>query len=425
MTRPERPGRLPAAALRLGFTLVAPGLRILLARRLRRGKELPGRLSERFGRATLRRPPGPLLWLHAASVGETLSLMPVIHAVHAARPDIALLLTTGTVTSARLAAERLPPGARHQFVPLDVPRWVGRFLDHWRPDAAAFVESEIWPNLLLAAQARAIPLALLNARLSPSSLAAWRRAPGLARRLFGGFSLVWARSAADAARLRALGVAHPACEGDLKFAAPDLPVDPARLANLRSALAGAPVFVAASLHPGEETLIAAAHRQVAATQARLCTILVPRHPSRGPAMAEAIGASLASAGAAPAPGALHVADSLGELGLWYRLASAVFVGGSLVPHGGQNPLEPARFGRIIAMGPHTANFADAVAALTACGVLARVESAAALASWLGAALGSSVATEHLGVPGIAASRQYQNLPERAARALMALIQGGG
>ncbi len=424
MPRPEPRAKLSAAGLRLGFTLAAPALRLMLARRARRGKELPARLAERRGIDATPRPPGRLLWLHAASVGETMSILPVLHAVRARRPTLALLLTTGTLTSARLAADRLPSGALHRFVPLDVPAWVGRFLAHWRPDAACFVESEIWPNMLAAARARGVRLALLNGRISPRSLAAWRRVPRLAADLFGAFALVWARSADDAARLVALGATTPQCQGDLKFAAPDLPADPARLAGLRAILAGAPVFVAASLHPAEEAAAAAAHHACLASNPRLCTIIVPRHPARGPAMAAAVGASLASAGGQAAPGRLHVADSLGELGLFYRLADAVFVGGSLIAHGGQNPLEPARFGCMIAMGPHTGNFTDAVDALTASGVMTRVETAAGLSAWLAAVLADPAGREQRGAAGAAASRHYQDLPERAAEALIALMEGG-
>ncbi len=214
------------AALYAGAaTLAAPGLRLLLARRVRRGKEVAARLAERRGIAALPRPAGRLLWLHAASVGETVSMLPVLPAFAAAAPDASVLLTTGTVTSAELLARRGPEGrVLHRFAPLDVPRWVRRFLDHWRPDAAAFVESEMWPNLLASCRARGIPMMLVNARLSPRSFPRWRRAGGFARALFGGFARVQAQSAADAERLRALGAHSVTAPGNLKFAAPPLPV---------------------------------------------------------------------------------------------------------------------------------------------------------------------------------------------------------
>ncbi|HTQ70574.1 MAG TPA: glycosyltransferase N-terminal domain-containing protein, partial [Acidocella sp.] len=210
--------------------LAAPALRRMLRRRAARGKEIPERLAERQGVATLARPAGRLIWVHAASVGETMSALPLIRLL-AARG--AVLLTTGTVTSARLAAARLPAGAVHQFVPLDVPGWVARFLAHWRPDAAVFLESEIWPNLLKACDALGVKRFLVNGRLSAASTRNWKRAPGTARRLLGGFAAIHAQSAGDAANFRALG-AEPVLEwGNLKFFAAPLPVDEDALAGLR------------------------------------------------------------------------------------------------------------------------------------------------------------------------------------------------
>ncbi|WP_272911019.1 3-deoxy-D-manno-octulosonic acid transferase, partial [Falsiroseomonas oryziterrae] len=191
-------------AWRAGATLLAPLLPFHLARRARKGKEIAARLHERRGEGA-ERPPGRLFWLHAASVGETLSVLPVIEAMAARDPALSFLVTTGTVTSAELLARRLPgelaPRVAHRFAPLDVPAWTARFLDGWRPDAGAFVESELWPNLLAAAAARGVPMALVNARMSPRSFARWRRMPGLARVALGGFRLVLARSEGDAARL--------------------------------------------------------------------------------------------------------------------------------------------------------------------------------------------------------------------------------
>ncbi len=405
-----------------GATLAAPALRVLLARRVARGKELAGRLAERRGIDATNRPEGRLIWLHAASLGETLSILPVMDALAAVAPGVTLLLTTGTVTSARIAAERLPAGARHRFVPLDVPRWAARFLDHWRPDAACFVESEIWPSLLEAAARRDIPVALLNGRLSATSYARWRRAPGFARRLFGRLRLIWARSERDAARLGDLAGRAVAAPGDLKFASPALPVEAAALAAARAALGGAPVFVAASVHPGEDAMVAAAHAGLVASVPLLATILVPRHPGRGAEMAAAVGAGLRSSGAVPVAGGLYVADTLGELGLFYRLADCVLVGGSLVPHGGQNPLEPARLGRAIAMGPYTGNFEEACGALTAGGGLARVVDGATLRDWVAEMLGDAAARTRMGDAAAAASRHWEELPAAAAQALLAMME---
>ncbi len=279
-------------------TVAAPGLRLMLRLRQRRGKEVPGRLAERRGMDPTPRPAGRLIWLHAASVGETTSVLPVLPVLLEAEPDATILLTTGTVTSAELLSQRLDPGlARrvlHRFVPLDVPAWTARFLDHWRPDAAGFVESELWPNLLAACQVRKIPVMLINGRLSERSAAHWRRAPGLARHVLGGLARVQARSESDAARLRELGCAGVTTPGDLKFAAPPLPVDQRELQRLASMLAGRPVWLAASTHPGEEALIHAVHQTLTPHHAGLLTIIAPRHPERGAAIA-------AEAGRIPAP----------------------------------------------------------------------------------------------------------------------------
>jgi 3-deoxy-D-manno-octulosonic-acid transferase len=415
-------GALLAAAWSAAGTLAEPALRLMLASRVRAGKERKGRLAERRGIEAAPRPAGRLLWMHAASVGETISILPVLRELAALAPDLTLLLTTGTVTSADIAAARLPAGALHRFVPLDAPRWIGRFLDHWRPDAACFVESEIWPNTLAAARRRGIPLALLNGRLSERSFRHWRRAAGLSRRLFGGFALIWARSEADAARFAALGGAAARAPGDLKFAAAPLPADGAALAALRGAVAGCPVWVAASLHPGE--VVADAHGRLLARHPSLITILVPRHPRRGAAMAAGHALKRRSLGAPPCVGQLYLADTLGELGLFYRLACCAFVGGSLVAHGGQNPLEPARLGCPVAAGPHMENFAQACAALRQAGGLADVTEAAGLADWVDHMLSDPAARFAAAEAGRAAAQRWADLPERSARALLALVRAG-
>ncbi len=405
----------------------APGLRLWLRLRQRRGKELAGRLPERRGVDDEPRPPGALLWLHAASVGETVSILPVLAALEAAAPALTLLVTTGTVTSAALLASRLGPRARvlHRFVPLDVPAWVRRFLDHWHPDAAVFVESELWPNLLDACRRRGIPTMLVNARLSARSFARWSRLPGFARHVLGGFALIQAQSEADAGRLRRLGAAAVTAPGNLKFAAPPLPVDAVALADLRGHLANRPVWLAASTHPGEEALIFGVHRTLAATHPGLLTIVAPRHPERGARLAtEAADLPLARRGAGEGPPAagIWLADTLGELGLWYRLAPIVFVGRSLLPPGGgQNPLEPARLGCAIAVGPHTGNFLDAVRGLEDGGALQRVADAAALARWVDAMLRDPVACAAMGRAAGALASRDADLPGHTAAAILGLL----
>lgn len=408
----------------------APGLRLMLRLRLARGKELPGRLPERWGADDTPRPPGRLLWLHAASVGETASVLPVLDKVLDAAPELTVLFTTGTVTAATLLRQRLPPGhaARvlHRFVPLDVPAWVRRFLDHWRPDAAGFVESELWPNLIAACRARGIRMMLLNARLSPRSFVRWQYAPGLARDLLGGFERVQARSDLDAQRLRALGARNTDAPGDLKFIAAPLPVDEAEETRLRDVLADRPVWLAASTHPGEDAIVFAVHRRVADHRPGLLTILAPRHPDRGPAIAaEAapLPVSLRSSGhPPPAQSGIWVVDTLGEMGLWFRLAPIVFVGRSLLPPGGgQNPLEPARLGCAIAVGPYTGNFLDHVALLRESDALVTVQDAAELTAFVTAMLDDPAARQRMGERAIQAVRHQGDLAEQSAAALLALV----
>ena len=345
----------------LGHALT-PIVRIWIARRRARGREHPTRWPERFGQSSLLRPEGFLVWAHAASMGESLAILPLIERLRQERPDLLLLMTTGTVTSAALMAERLPAGVRHQFAPIDLPVAVTTFLDHWRPDLVLWTESELWPTTLHTLKRRGIPAILLNGRLSARSFARWQRAAPLVRAILNCFTRILARGPQDAARFAALGVNAPT-EGDLKTAAPPLPADPEELERLRELIGQAPLFLAASLHPGEEEPVAASHAALLPDYPDLITIIVPRHPVRGPEWAERLGADLRSKGADPTKSRVYIADTMGELGLWYRLSAFAFIGGSLVPVGGQNPLEPARLGCGVVTGPLTGNFVEAMAAL--------------------------------------------------------------
>lgn len=415
---------------RAASAVIAPGVPAWLHLRARRGKEVPERIRERWGDATRPRPEGALLWVHAASVGEAASLLPVLSALSRLAPDLTVLATTGTATSAALLADRLPLlglyRVIHQFAPLDIRGWVRRFLDHWRPDAAAFVESELWPNTVLETDARGIPMALINARMSVRSFDRWRRAPGLARALLSRFRLVQAQSGRDAGRLAQLGARGVEAPGNLKFAAPPLPADPDTLARLREALGPRPVWLAASTHPGEEEMVLEAHRALIQDHPDLLTVIVPRHPERGAeiaARAAAFGATRRSQGGGP-DGQVWVADTLGELGLFYRVAQVAFVGGSLVPHGGQNPLEAARLACPVVFGPHTWNFAEATAALIEAGGAVRVQDASALIGAVGDLLGDPVRRMAMGDAGAAAASRHGELPDRIARALLGLLGGG-
>ena len=352
-----------------------------LRQRCARGREDPARLEERFGHTGLARPPGPLVWVHGASVGESLSALPLVGRIRADWPSLNVLVTTGTVTSARLMAERLPPGVIHQYAPVDLPAAVEGFLDHWTPDLGLIVESEFWPNLLVRARARGVELALVNGRMSARSSRRWRRLRSVIGHLLGQFSLVLAQSREDEAHLRELGAADAKRLGNLKFAAAPLACDEAELAALRAAIADRPRWLAASTHPGEDEIAAEVHGALAPGHPGLLTILVPRHPHRGPEVAGRLHAAglavaLRSAGEAPGPDTeLYIADTIGELGLWYRLSDVVFVGGSLVPKGGQNLLEPTKLGCAIVCGPHMTNFLRVSEEMTRAGAARRVTGA--------------------------------------------------
>ena len=389
-------GRGVTPAAYRGLTRVlGPAVVPILRRRAARGREDPERIGERLGRAGRPRPAGTLVWLHAASVGEAVSLLPLIERLVAVRPDLAPLLTTGTVTSARLMAERLPASVLHQYVPVDRPDAVAAFLDHWRPDAALWVESEFWPNLVLETRRRGVPMALVNARMSPTSFRRWRRLPNLIAPILACFDPCLAQSSEEARRLAALGGAVARYVGNLKAAAAPLPADGEALAALRATIGDRPHWLAASTHPGEETIVAGVHRELKSRFPGLLTVIVPRHSSRGPGLADefrAAGLAVARRAAGEAIRAdtdVYLADTMGELGLFYRLADIVLVGGSLIPHGGQNPLEPARLGCALLHGRHMFNFTDMIDSLAAAGGARLVRDGEALTAALAILLADS------------------------------------
>ncbi|MCA3713261.1 glycosyltransferase N-terminal domain-containing protein [Phenylobacterium sp.] len=345
---------LPLALYGLATGLAEPLAPLVLKRRAKAGREDPLRLGERLGRAGAPRPPGPLVWLHGVSVGETVSLLALVEGLRARRPDLGLLVTSGTRTSAELLARRLPAGVRHQYVPVDTPGAVRRFLDHWRPDLGVFAESELWPNLILTARRRGTRLVLASARITEGTARTWRRAPASARRLLSAFDLILPQDRATADRLRGLG-ADCGRELNLKRAGAPLIFDPAELARLQGLAAGRPVALAASTHPGEDALIAEAAEGLGAL-----VVIAPRHPERGAEIAAALKAPRRALGEEPGPETLvWIADTLGEMGLFFRLADVVVMGGSFPGGiGGHNPLEPARLGAPVITGPDIANAAD-------------------------------------------------------------------
>jgi 3-deoxy-D-manno-octulosonic-acid transferase len=378
---------LPLQVYRVGLRIGEPALAGLLAWRAQRGKEDPLRIPERRGLPGRARPVGPLAWMHGASFGEALSLIGLVEGMIAR--GFSVLVTTGTRTAADLIGARLPVGAVHQYMPLDAPRWVARFLDHWQPNLAVIAESEIWPSMILALDAREIPLILVNGRMSERSFRGWERCPGTAKALLSRIAICLTQTQEDGARFAKLGAPRVSVAGNLKFDAPVPPADPQQLAYLGSMIARRPVWVAASTHPGEEAMVTYAHAMLKAQFPQLLTIIAPRHPARAPEVVESASAlglrsARRSAGGRPHPSVdVYIADTIGELGLFYRLSPLVFLGGSLVPRGGQNPIEPVRLETAVLHGPHTGNFGAVYEALDRAGGTMPVRDGVELAALAG------------------------------------------
>tara|TARA_B100000676_G_C18035775_1_gene821700 strand:- start:316 stop:1611 length:1296 start_codon:yes stop_codon:yes gene_type:complete len=339
-----------------------PFISWFLQRRKSKKKEHPGRLKERFGYPSKIRPKGNIVWLHAASVGEAISALSLIKEIKKFYSSTQILITTGTVTSERIMAERLPSDVIHQFIPIDQPIWIKRFLSYWDPCLILWMESEFWPNFLTDIKKRKIPLILINARISQNSYKIWKRFPKTISRLMNCFILCMAQSERDANKLIKLGAKAVEVPGNLKYAAESLPADDSELTALWNAIGKRPIWIAASTHQGEEAIVADAHRFLSSSYPNLLTIIIPRHPIRG----NEIASSLSNQGfmtqlreerhSIEAKTEIYIANTIGELGLFYRLSPIAFVGGTLIPHGGQNLLEAAKLDCAIIHGPSTDNF---------------------------------------------------------------------
>lgn len=384
---------------RTATSILEPAVLGLLYWRQRKGREDRTRLGERQGYPSRARPTGHLVWVHGASIGETLSLLPIVERL--TQRGLTVLVTSGTRTSAALIARRLPPGAVHQYVPLDVPRYLRRFLDHWQPDFALVAESEIWPNTIMALDQRQIPLVLVNARMSDRSFQRWLKLPRIIGALLQRFAICLAQTENDAERLDILGAPRVLVTGNLKFDSPPPPADPRVVAHLSGLLAGRPVWFAASTHPGEETAILAVHRALSQRHPHLLTIIAPRHPHRGAEIASiaennGLRASQRSQGIHPDRATdVYIADTVGEMGLFYRLSPIVIMGGSLVAHGGQNPIEPAKLGAAILHGPHIHNFEDIYASIGAARGALMVKDSASLARAVSELLSNTALTRDM------------------------------
>ena len=369
MMAPSRRLPMTLRAYRLLSLAATPLAPAWLAYRAKRGKENPARAIERRGETAAERPDGPLIWVHGASVGELLAVLPLVQRLRAM--GFGVLVTSGTVTSANLARDRFPPDVIHQFVPLDTPRFVAQFLNRWQPDLALFAESDIWPNLIIASANRRIPLILVNGRVSERSFHRWRAIHGTAKALLGRFELCLAQSGLDANRFTQLGAPQAVVTGNLKLDVPAPPTDADKLRALKEAIGARPVVAATSTHAGEEIAMIEVHRRLRPSFPGLLTIVVPRHPQRGRDiynLAERAGQAPALRSQRQLPDhytQIYIADTMGELGLIYTLAPIVFVGGSLVEHGGQNPIEAIKLGAAVLHGPYVENFAEIYAALDA------------------------------------------------------------
>ena len=406
-----------------GFGLIA---KPFLYWRMTRGKEDRQRLTEKTGIASLERPAGRLAWLHGASVGESISLLPLVEQL-AAR-GLSVLVTTGTLSSARILAERLGPGAMHQFAPLDVPRFIARFLGHWQPDIVLVAESEIWPNLFCDVDKAGIPLVLVSARLSGRSYARWQRFHASISWILKRVDLCLAQTQEDGSRLLRLGAPRVQVAGNLKYDVPALPADTGEVASLSAAIGPRPVWLAASTHAGEEALAGDVHLALKPRFPNLLTMIAPRHPHRTPQIIRelelaGLRVGLRSRGAVIADDLdIYIADTMGEMGLLYRLANIVFVGKSLEmgqPHGfgGQNPIEPAKLGNAILHGPGVENFTEVYAALDETGAGQCVADAAELADAL-----QTLLTDRAGLRAMARAAQecVQGFGGASAKIMQAL-----
>jgi 3-deoxy-D-manno-octulosonic-acid transferase len=399
--------------------LAAP---VFLKRRLARGREDPLRWREKLGQTGQTRPEGRLIWLHAVGIGEVMALRGLIAAMAKTAPDLSFLVTSMARSSAEVFAENLPPRTQHQFLPVDAPAYLNRFLDHWHPDLSVWAEQDLWPGAVVAAAQRGIPLALVNARMNEAAFVRRVRWRGLFADLYGRFSLIAAQDAATAAHLTALGARDVKVTGSLKSAAPVLAANAEALQTLGGLLAGRRVWVAASTHAEDEAVALAAQSVLWRADPRWLLILVPRVPGRRAEVVASLPAglphALRSAGDPPT-GAIYVADTVGELGLWYRLAEVVLMGGTFGPVEGHNPWEPAALGLAVLHGPRTANFAADYAALTGAGAARQISPDQLVDALTAPGLSA------MGEAGKALALAGQQGVQPLATALLALQRGAG
>lgn len=355
--------RIYNTLIRILYPLV---IKRYIKKRQLNGKEDVKRFNERIGRPAKKRPEGKLIWLHGASVGESLSMLPLINKLLESYPDSHVMVTTGTVTSAEVMEKRLPERAFHQYIPIDNPAFVTRFIRHWQPDLVLWFESDLWPALLSGIKRKNIPLILVNGRISNKSFKRWQQFDFISKELLDCFTFCLGQSEEDAYRLRVLGAKNSMCLGNLKYAGINPPVDPDKKAEIESQINGRPLWVVSSTHHDEELKIGRFLKKTNSEVPGLLTLIAPRHPNRGPEIQEQLNSlglktALRSKGEKITPDTdVYIADTIGEVGIWYDLSPIVFIGGSLIPHGGQNFMEPSRFRDAVIVGPYMHNFTDAM-----------------------------------------------------------------
>ena len=357
---------IPLFLYRVGFVLITPLLCVWFLFRRLKGKESKTRFCERLGYPKTERPKGRLIWMHGASVGECLSMMPLINKLLEKDKALHIMVTSGTVTSADLMAKRLPERAFHQFIPIDSPWGARHFVQHFHADAVLWFESDFWPNMLASIHAEKIPLVLLNGRISDKSFRRWQKAKWFIRPLLKCFSLTLGQSPENARRLKTLGSSRIDCVGNIKYAAPPSPYSQEELKKLLEGIGSRACWCGASTHENEEEMMAFVHADLKQSFEDILTICVPRHPNRASEiekmfMKKGLSVARRSRGDKITLSTdVYLADTIGEMGLLYRLAPVVFVGGSLIPFGGQNMLEPMSLFRAVIIGPHAFNFKEIV-----------------------------------------------------------------
>ncbi len=366
----------------------SPLIALLLLVRYHRGKEDKTRFGERLGFCRQKRPDGKLVWMHGASVGECLSMLPLVKKLLNENKNLSVMVTSGTLTSATLMAQRLPKGAFHQYIPVDFPWATKAFVKHWHPDLVLWFESDFWPNMLSSINRANIPLVLLNGRISDKSFARWQKMSTMIQAIQNLFTLSFGQTEEDARRLKVLGAKDVVSAGNLKFAATYPPFNLQELKNMKKAIGQRPCWCMASTHANEEELGIQTHLEIAKEYVNLLTIIAPRHPNRGDAIEKMVrknGLTIARRSRGEqitSRTQVYLADTIGEMGLIYQLSPYVFVGGSLIPFGGQNMLEPMRLHRAVMIGPHAFNFREIVAKAKKAKALVEVANVQALTQQL-------------------------------------------